>query len=76
MHLYEPGVVAAGDVSRLKTKTNGYLWVVFNEQSNPVSVATVMTNVFHTNKINLLRKFAKIVRVFDEVDESKNRGFI
>jgi hypothetical protein len=29
MHLYNPGVVAAGDVSRLKTKTSGYLRVVF-----------------------------------------------
>jgi hypothetical protein len=40
------------------------------------SVATVMTDVFHKNEINLLRKFAKIMRIFDEVDESKNRGII
>jgi hypothetical protein len=40
------------------------------------SVATVMTDVFHKNEINLLRKFAKIVRIFDKVDDSKNRGVI
>jgi len=40
------------------------------------SVATVMTNVFQKNEINLLRKFAKIVRIFDKVDDSKNRGVI
>jgi hypothetical protein len=40
------------------------------------SVATVMINIFHKNKINLLRKFAKIMRIFDKVDDSKNRGVI
>ena len=40
------------------------------------SVATVMTEVFHKNEINLLRKFSKIVRIFDKVDDSKNRGVI
>jgi hypothetical protein len=40
------------------------------------SVATVMTDVFHKNEINLLRKFSKIVRIFDKVDDSKNRGVI
>ena len=40
------------------------------------SVATVMTDVFHKNEINLLRKFAKIVRIFDKIDDPKNRGVI
>ena len=40
------------------------------------SVATVMTDVFQKNEINLLRKFGKIVRIFDKVDDSKNRGVI
>jgi hypothetical protein len=40
------------------------------------SVATVMTDVFQKNEINLLRKFAKIVRIFDKVDDSKKRGVI
>ena len=40
------------------------------------SVATVMTDVFHKNEINLLRKFGKIVRIFDKIDDSKNRGVI
>ena len=41
-----------------------------------ISVAIVMTDVFHKNGINLLRKFAKIVRIFDKVDDSKNQGVI
>jgi hypothetical protein len=40
------------------------------------SVATVMTDVFHKNEINLLRKFARIVRTFDKIDDSKSRGVI
>ena len=40
------------------------------------SVATVMTDVFEKNEINLLRKFAKIMRIFDKVDDFKNRGVI
>jgi hypothetical protein len=40
------------------------------------SVATVMTDVFHTNEINLLRKFAKFVRIFDKIDDPKNRGVL
>jgi len=40
------------------------------------SVATVMTDVFEKNEINLLRKFAKVVRIFDKVDDFKNRGVI
>ena len=41
-----------------------------------LSVATVMTDVFQKNEINLLRKFAKIVRIFDKIDGSKNRRVI
>ena len=41
-----------------------------------LSVATVMTDVFRKNEINLLRKFAKIMRIFDNIDDSKNRGVI
>jgi len=44
--------------------------------SSMSSVATVMTEVFQKNGINLLRKFVKIVRIFDKVDDSKNRGVI
>ena len=35
-----------------------------------------MTDVFQKNEINLLRKFAKIVRIFDKIDDSKNRRVI
>jgi hypothetical protein len=38
----------------------------------PSSVVTVMTDVFQKNEINLLRKFAKIMRIFDKIDDSKN----
>ena len=41
-----------------------------------ISVATVMTDVFQKNKINLLKEFAKIVRIFDKIDGSKNRRVI
>jgi hypothetical protein len=29
---------------------------------------------FKKNEINLLRKFAKIVQIFDKIDNSKSRG--
>ena len=35
-----------------------------------------MTDVFQKNKINLLKEFAKIVRIFDKIDGSKNRRVI
>ena len=35
-----------------------------------------MTDVFQKNKINLLKEFAKIVRIFDKIDGSKNRRII
>jgi hypothetical protein len=40
------------------------------------SVATVMTDVFQKNEIDLSRKFAKIVRIFDKIDESKSQRVI
>jgi hypothetical protein len=40
------------------------------------SVATVMTDVFQKNEINLLRKFTKIVIIFDKIDITKNQGVI
>ena len=43
---------------------------------SPCSVATVMTDVFQKNKINLLKEFAKIVRIFDKIDGSKSRRVI
>ena len=36
------------------------------------SVATVMTDVFQKNEINLLGIFTKIVRIFDKIDDLKN----
>ena len=41
-----------------------------------ISVATVMTDVFQKNEINLLRKFAKIVRIFDKTDDVKGEWVI
>ena len=41
-------------------------------ESALISVATVMTDVFHKNEINLLRKFAKFMRIFEKIDGSKN----
>jgi hypothetical protein len=41
-------------------------------QDDRCSVATVITNVFQENEINLLRKFAKFVRIFDKIDDSKS----
>jgi hypothetical protein len=35
-----------------------------------------MTDIFQKNEINLLRKFAKTVRIFDKIDDSKKRGVI
>jgi hypothetical protein len=40
------------------------------------SVATVMTDVFQKNEINLLRKFARIMIIFDKIDDLKNQGVI
>jgi hypothetical protein len=31
---------------------------------------------FKKNEINLLRKFAKLVQIFDKIDDSKGRGVI
>ena len=56
-----------GGYRALDTKVIVIVWV---------SVATVMTDVFHKNEINLLRKFAEIARIFDKIDDPKNRGVI
>jgi hypothetical protein len=42
----------------------------------PASVATVMTDIFQKNEINLLRKFARIMIIFDNIDDLKNQGVI
>jgi hypothetical protein len=45
--------------------------------SGPTSVTMVMTSGLQKkNEINLLRKFAKIMRIFDKIDDSKNQGVI
>jgi hypothetical protein len=36
------------------------------------SVATVITDVFQKNEINLSRKFSKIMRIFEKIDDLKN----
>jgi hypothetical protein len=38
------------------------------------SVTTVMINIFQKNEINLLRKFSKIMIIFDKIDDSKAEG--
>jgi hypothetical protein len=35
-----------------------------------------MTDVFQKNEINLLRKFARIMIIFDKIDDLKNWGVI
>jgi len=40
------------------------------------SVATVMTYLFQNNWIIMPRQFAKVVRIFEEIDDIKNRRVI
>ena len=40
------------------------------------SVATVMTDVFEINGIYMARQFAKILEIFDKIDDSNDRGVI
>jgi hypothetical protein len=35
-----------------------------------------MTDIFQKTEINLLRKFGKIMRIFDKIDDLKNQGVI
>jgi hypothetical protein len=51
-------------------------YLFFLSMSHTNSVATVMTDVFQKIEINLLRKFAKIVRIFDKIDDSKSQWVI
>ena len=41
-----------------------------------ISVAMVMTDVFHKNGIMVSRKLAKIVRIFVDIGHIKNQGII
>ena len=71
---------SASQARRLKPPSTSTSILIPNSETKlrkgPASVATVMTDVFEKNEINLLRKFAKIVRIFDKVDDSKNQGVI
>ena len=40
------------------------------------SVAMVMADVFFNNEVNLLRKFTKIVQIFDKTNNPKGQGII
>ena len=41
-----------------------------------ISVAMVMTDVFQKNEINLLSKFAKIIQIFDKINDSESQRVI
>jgi len=40
------------------------------------SVATAKADVFRKNGINVGRKFAKIMKILDKIDDVKSRGVI
>ena len=40
------------------------------------SVATAIADVFRKNGINVGRKFAKILKILDKIDDVKSRGVI
>jgi len=40
------------------------------------SVATAKANIFQKNGINVGRKFAKIMKILDKIDDVKSRGVI
>ena len=40
------------------------------------SVAMVMADFLKNNEVNLLRKFTKIVQIFDKIDNLKNQKAI
>jgi len=42
----------------------------------PASVATAIADVFRKNGINVGRKFAKIMKILDKIDDVKSRGVI
>jgi hypothetical protein len=41
-----------------------------------VSVTTAIADVFRKNGINVGRKFAKIMKILDKIDDVKSRGVI
>jgi len=41
-----------------------------------ISVATAIADVFRKNGINVGRKFAKIMKILDQIDDVKSRGVI
>jgi hypothetical protein len=40
------------------------------------SVATVQADIFHKISCNLINKIDKITRIFEDMDDPKNRGVI
>lgn len=47
-----------------------------NRIHNATSVATAIADVFRKNGINVGRKFAKIMKILDKIDDVKSRGVI
>jgi hypothetical protein len=41
-----------------------------------LSVATAIVDVFRNNGISVGRNLAKILKIFEEIDEAKSRGVI
>jgi len=41
-----------------------------------ISVATAIADVFRKNGINVGRKFVKIMKILDKIDDVKSRGVI
>jgi hypothetical protein len=41
-----------------------------------ISVATAIADVFRNNGINVGRNLARILKIFEKIDESKSRGVI
>ena len=44
--------------------------------STMISVAIAKANVFQNNGINVGRKFAKILKILNKIDDVKSRGVI
>ena len=47
-----------------------------NMKSGQISVATAIADVFRKNGISVGYKFTKMLKIFDKIDEMKNRGVI
>jgi hypothetical protein len=54
--------------------TNKQLWKL--EGSSRVSVATAIADNFRNNGISVRTNLAKILNIFEEIDEAKSRGVI